>query len=245
MSHSELFKRSLEAEYQITDYNACHYKGCDNVGWFPHSYLLPKRFLKILGIFSWLMPLLIPFWALLVLPIFLVKDCVGLVWQKRVIRQPNNSSGLLSRFFLGASTTETLQSVSRVETLPKTYLYLPWRQFPDDLPKSMRPLSLIDIITMRDLYRAVWVAWLEVIKLAMRPSSWGLVLYAYTSFRWFVVLFALLEKKPKEVWISNHYDRWAILLDGIDLDKKVMVQHGDLVMKSAIKNSFVIFGPET
>jgi hypothetical protein len=56
-----------------------------------------------------------------------------------------------------------------------------------------------------------------------------LMLYTYSSFYWYWTYFSLINRKLNSIWLSNHYDRWVKLVDGLPgLSKKIIVQHGQL-----------------
>lgn len=51
-------------------------------------------------------------------------------------------------------------------------------------------------------------------------------LQTYTSYKWFLCYLTMQEYRIGEIWFGNHYDRWAVLFDNLDIRKKNLVQHG-------------------
>jgi hypothetical protein len=238
-----LYIRALKAEYQISNFTAWHYLKRDRVAWIPHAHLAHPFTIALASRIKWLLPALMPLLLLVVLPAYMLRDIARLRCAKRDLGLAQSMLNNCS-IFLGSSISESLEPIACIETVPEIYLHLPWRQHPGKLPKGMACVDLIEVLQKHDIWRAAWETWITTAQICINPKYWHLIAYNYMGLRWHLVRKVLLQIKPREIWISNHYDRWAILVDGLEIPCKTMVQHGDLTMKSAVENRGVIFGPD-
>lgn len=242
MSLFELYTRALQAEYQISDFNAQHSRCRFGLGWIPHAHLLPEKIAHAALSVRFLMPLGIFPWVVIFLPtIFLIQASSVFLKKPWLRARPNLDK--CDELFLGTSTVETLKSIERNFDLPRAYLHVPWREVPEGLPESLTKFNLVEIVTFLDILRALILAWVMTVNLCFRISTWKLLIYGYMGFNWTLVYYALTSHTIREIWISNHYDRWALMIDGLDQVKKTMVQHGQLEMPSLLNDRTVTFGP--
>lgn len=97
---------------------------------------------------------------------------------------------------------------------PDIALITPKSRIQEVASGSIRGLHLADIIDLKDSLRALQLSWFMALLIfrerARRP---GIPLQTYTCFEWTAVLIALLKLAPNEVWMTNLYDRWAVLVD--------------------------------
>jgi|GEM_PF-6099783 len=67
-------------------------------------------------------------------------------------------------------------------------------------------------------------------RLCFRKGRWPYMVQSYDNFRWFMSYWCLqeiLNQKPSEFWFSNHFDRWAVLSDGVEgPTSRTLFQHG-------------------
>lgn len=86
------------------------------------------------------------------------------------------------------------------------------------------------------LFLSYWVA-LTIAK----KKAFNLLPYLIFAPEWFFVLLTLTKLQINELWISNHYDRWALLSDGIGINNINIVQHGKLSQVDVLKDNNVKF----
>ena len=127
-----------------------------------------------------------------------------------------------------------------VEDLPRTWITMPWApltRVPEDA-KCIDVFSLLSKIDILHAFRDAIFA-THVLRKRKRTSPW--ILQSYTAFRWFAVRTAL-DKLQGRLIMAEHFDRWAVLVDGSVRENKfhlsksgenprrelVLVQHGTI-----------------
>lgn len=99
------------------------------------------------------------------------------------------------------------------------------------ITKDINCINIMSFLKISDLFRILKLSIRGHIKLCISSPQW--TLQSYTAFRWFLVKIAL-EKLACNFYIAEHFDRWAVLMDGLtrvqsDSDKRAyysIVQHG-------------------
>jgi len=239
-----LYDRAIEAEGQLVAFHAWHRKGRRNADWLPHAWRLSGKALAGLQAIRWGLPLALPLWLGVVLPALALREARALRQAGRKSDGPAQSVPQGSSVFLGTSIADSLPSVGKVVALPEWFLALPWYPKPQALPDTMVVIDLVDLLKPWDLWRAFADVWTATTLDALRLRKWRRVLYSYMGFRWHLVRRVLDRIAPSEIWIANHYDRWAVLVDGLDIPYKTMVQHGKLTMTSTTEGGRTLgFGP--
>jgi hypothetical protein len=123
---------------------------------------------------------------------------------------------------------------------PLGWLTLPWA--PVDTGKVSGPIiDVFSLLDKNDLRRAFWLSVRAVAVLSRRPRLRDWVLQSYTAMRWFCVYLALEKGGFEHLVTADHFDRWALLVDGLMSRKRVrargvkssdmqltLVQHGDV-----------------
>lgn len=239
---NSLYDRALEAEAQIVTFHTWHRRAVRNVTWLPHAWHVHESLIARLPMLSWLAPIGFIMWVFLILPMFALREA----WQLGQARRRAPPEPLMSgrSVYLGTSISDMLPAVAKSVPVPDVYLALPWRTLPQNLPFQMKVMDLAGHVQARDVRVALATAWTSTLRHCLTPAKQHLVLYGYMGFRWHLVYLVLKRIAPAELWISNHYDRWAILVDGIGVACKTMVQHGQLKMQSKAERITVGFKPD-
>lgn len=99
-----------------------------------------------------------------------------------------------------------------IDTAPRQWIELPWLPL-SDLPTGAEALSVMALLTDKDIERSLTLANLAHRALQRRRgmSEWGL--QSYTALRWFLVRLGV-DKLPGPLLMVEHFDRWAVLVDG-------------------------------
>lgn len=236
------YKRALKIECQITNFQALHRVKYEGVAWLPHAQHLTPISAKVLSKIRLLVILCLPLYYLLALPILIVRDLAYIVNSKEKTSNLIIKNDVQS-LFLGTSIAEHLESISATNTVPNCYLKVFWRSPPRKLPKEIKSINFSDQIEPKDLGAALKKFIKYSLKISISPSLWHLNLYSYMGFRWLLMFEVIKKIGPSEVWISNHYDRWTVLVEYLELDTKVMVQHGLLDLWSKKENCDIYFEP--
>lgn len=120
------------------------------------------------------------------------------------------------------------------------WLTLPWA--PVEAGKVQGPVvDVFALLDSNDLRRAFCLSVRAVAVLARRPRTRDWVLQSYTAMRWFCVYLALEKAGFDHLLTADHFDRWALLVDGLVSRQRVrgrgakalevqltLVQHGDV-----------------
>ncbi len=136
------------------------------------------------------------------------------------------------QFALAFSTraTEVINTHS-VPDFSACWVTFPWASV--NLPADARRVDAFSLLSAEDLRRA-WrhaAASSRILSRRARTRKWGLL--SYTAFRWFAVR-AALDKLDGAFFMAEHYDRWAILADGLARQRirqgckapLALIQHG-------------------
>lgn len=99
-----------------------------------------------------------------------------------------------------------------IDPAPRQWIELPWLPL-SNLPTGAEALSVTALLNDSDIERSLTLATLAHRALQSRQgmSEWGL--QSYTAWRWFLVRLAV-DKLPGPLLIVEHFDRWAVLVDG-------------------------------
>ncbi len=239
---TSLYDRALEAESQLVTFHTWHRRAVREMSWLPHAWRLRESLIVKLPMLYWLKPIGLTIWVFLVQPVFLFRE----VWKLCQARKQcsKQTIALGESVFLGTSISDMLPTVAKSVPVPDVYLSLPWRTPVQNLPDQMKVIDLAGLVHPQDIGIALARTWKATLRHCVTPKKWHLILYGYMGFRWHIVYLTLKHIAPAELWIANHYDRWAILADGIDVSRKTMVQHGQLTMQSKTEGIAVGFQPD-
>lgn len=99
-----------------------------------------------------------------------------------------------------------------IDPAPRQWIELPWLPL-SHLPPGAEVLSLMALLNEADIERSLSLATLAHRALQKRRgmSDWGL--QSFTAWRWFLVRLAV-DKLPGPLLTVEHFDRWAVLVDG-------------------------------
>lgn len=196
----------------------------------PHRIL---NYVKKFGIVVYLLFFLaFPLW-LICLPIFFFFKFLRALFLYKNI---DDASGDVSNSYQDKTLCVVLSS--RMKTLSKNRgikeskmvkLYVPWIQKDEDDKDDF--IDMFSVLTFADLFKSLMISIIYSYRFVIQNSKRIEDIYqVYVAFEYFLVARALEKIIPnysKIMW-SNHYDRWAILLDRLNQNKieKILVQHG-------------------
>lgn len=125
-----------------------------------------------------------------------------------------------------------------------TWIIFPWAPI-DRLPAGASRMNFANMLTLRDIAIAYGQAVHSVYLLAGRPRQKKWVLQSYTAFHWFAVRRAI-DKLEGPVLTTEHFDRWAILVDSSFARRDsaynyglTLVQHGGVESVTSEGNAAV------
>lgn len=115
-------------------------------------------------------------------------------------------------FALAFSSRAADLITSEVVGVELSWITFPWVPTKLDSRKSYDYISFLD---QKDLNLALKMSIIALKKLNSRPEMVKWSLQGYTAFRWFAVRVALEKVRAHRFYTAEHYDRWAMLADGV------------------------------
>lgn len=120
-----------------------------------------------------------------------------------------------------------------------TVLSVPWVELNDNV--KVDEVSIFKLLTIKDYTLFFWLIFKTFCFYMSTPSYCKWLLQIYSAPRWYLSGLAI-SKLTGLIVTSEHYDRWAILVDRICQDSKnkcQIIQHGSL--KGLLTNSYLGF----
>lgn len=204
------YLRGLRNEIAV-DLQAIELGGLDpsRYGKFPR----PSRWIGIFKNFAFLSRLLhrisLPIWCLLGPWLFRYQcKLVRANWQVAGPVQFHETGQIL------AFSIRTLDVVHarHIDPAPRQWIELPWLPL-SNLPTGAEAISVLALLNASDIERSLTLATIAHRALQNRRgmAEWGL--QSFTAWRWFLVRIAV-DKLPGPLLTVEHFDRWAVLVDG-------------------------------
>lgn len=148
----------------------------------------------------------------------------------KLVRTRTDAAGTLAglnpdRGFILPFTSRTVEMELPGNWASKaTWIIFPWAPI-DQLPTGAARMELANLLTLRDIVVAYGQAVRSVYLLAGRARQKRWVLQSYTAFHWFAVRRAV-DKLEGPVLTTEHFDRWAILVDSSFARRSSERNHG-------------------
>lgn len=148
--------------------------------------------------------------------------CVGIEWiraLKKLAATGNRTAASRNfeheRCLFGASDRAfQVTSSSAFSGRRMARLYCPWIEREVEASSDTAGLSLLELVDREDLWACLQLTVVAHARLRSLPDLKIWVMQDYTAFRWFMTRIALTRVSTH--WITTeHYDRWAVLLDGV------------------------------
>lgn len=196
------------------------------IRYFPRSVVIYNNCNRYLFIINYL--LFIPLWlswAILIHPILLIKSF--LKWLPFVVKAPKTT--LPENVYLSLSDIKYFSYLEETEAdFPATIIDFPFHTSKSKFGTKIASSSFFGITSIKKMLQALVLAYLTPFILFFSKERY-LMLFTYSSFYWYWTYFSLVQRKLNSIWLSNHYDRWLKLVEGLtDVSKMIMVQHGQL-----------------
>jgi hypothetical protein len=114
------------------------------------------------------------------------------------------------------------------ENYPKAVVNFPFHKSQSKFHSTLVRINFLDYTNLGMLVRAFIASFITPFLILFSNEKY-LMLFTYSSFYWYWTFFVLSSKKINSIWLSNHYDRWLVLVDELkNVDQKILVQHGQL-----------------
>lgn len=88
-------------------------------------------------------------------------------------------------------------------------------------------ILILDLNSFKDVFKVFKCSLRTHLHMCFNKKYFGYrKLNSLYSFDWFLVYNTLSKFNNKNVYFSNHFDRWAIMFDNINFSKRTILQHG-------------------
>jgi len=196
----------------------------------PRSYLIKTRYKYVNRyVYDGLYCALYIMWPFIIQPL-LSLSCL---FKYSILQALTPKSKYVSNsLYLATSDPKYFSYIdSDQEKYPETILTSPFRPYSDSV--EIPRLSLMSLTQVSDLIQVFLISIIIPLRCLISPNHRHLLLYSYSSFQWVWMYLVLHNIKPTNIWLSNHYDRWNVLVSALNETPITMVQHGDLFHKDA------------
>jgi hypothetical protein len=181
-----------------------------------------KNFIQILKIF----------WIYILGHVLFLKQFFSYLIKKIIT---DKSGGIKKNSSVGIAFSDRAMDIinkKNCDTSPEYWIVFPWTDY-SRLDNNAVKVELLSLLTVGELWKACFFAICAHKRMAKAPRYKNWILQSYTSFQWFAVRMAL-EKIEGDFFIAEHFDRWAVMMDGILIEQRrnslksslVLVQHG-------------------
>lgn len=201
---------------------------------YPANYIVIPSFLTfthnyicVLNIFSKIYLIIILFW-LLILNFILVFFQTIIALVKVLFFKHIEVSG---EVYLDLSDSKYLHSI--IQESPPSAIYFNNRK-KYILPKNIKAYNYYSLIKFNNIIKASLFSLLIPYYLIYKKKT-KYVLYTYSAFQWILLFINIKGSKISHIWISNHYDRYAKLVDSLEIQYN-LIQHGQLFFENEKKS---------
>ena len=95
------------------------------------------------------------------------------------------------------------------------WIYFPWvKRGLDD-----NGINCLSLLTKKEAFFLIWISIVIVYKIILKNDKAIWILQCYTVYRWLLVRLALSKVEADGFICSEHFDRWAVLIDTLLVSK--------------------------
>ncbi|AKH63229.1 MULTISPECIES: hypothetical protein [Photorhabdus] len=186
----------------------------------------------LMHFFFWVGFLLWVFGGALIFYLFDILRCL-LLKEKCIVPQELPEQGGINDVSKKYYIVFCSKSVESIQSMYEpfsniTLVTLPWIQFRK--LDNINYVSIKKILTFSDYFKAYILSAATLPVFISNPLNIKWILQTYTASKWFCTRLAL-DKLNGEFITTEHFDRWAVLMDRLCLSKKTnltLIQHGSL-----------------
>tara|TARA_R110002096_G_scaffold410190_1_gene609767 strand:+ start:20272 stop:21483 length:1212 start_codon:yes stop_codon:yes gene_type:complete len=219
----KVYFKAFDNEISISEFAGAHYGKSEEHFWIPNNAVVNKKYCFVIFCLSKLYYFIVLLW-LFAMPVIFIIEYIK--WGKNVAKKHNPK---FKDVFLYSSIGSNFNYIKReTEDYPTSGIILPWVRV-GNIPSDISLIDICDISSPKIFFKSCTLAYLVTLQAMSDPKRIKRTLYTYTALRWFFVRLTLESYAFNSIWLTNHYDRWVVLLDSIAVEKRVMVQHGSLI----------------
>lgn len=217
------FRRALRFEADQEKIYHDLYKISGLSRYVPRGYSIYKLLVNYRILLQIAIPILILIWALFLQ--FLYSSFLFFRWMIPTIVAKKTL--IPERIYLSLSDIKYFTLIEKADKeYPIAIVNFPFKKSPDTFRSDLDYVSFLQLTSVLDLFRAylksVGFCWYLLF-----TTDRNLALYSYTSFHWFWVQGGFRKCNINRIWISNHFDRWTVLVASLKTNV-TLVQHGQL-----------------
>jgi hypothetical protein len=196
------------------------------IKFLPRSVLIYNNYKRYLFIINYLIfvPVFVA-WSICIHPLLLL--ILYLKWLPSVVKVSKLEPPL--NVYLSLSDIKFFNYIDKSEeNYPQKVVNFPFHKNQSKLPSALARINFLNYTNFGMLVKAFISSFITPFLLLFSKERY-LMLFTYSSFYWYWTYFVLKDKKFNSIWLSNHYDRWLVLVDGLEnVKQKILVQHGQL-----------------
>ncbi len=236
MSYLNEFRSAIENEmcnderiYQLYDVSPSEFYFLPRPAKWLSEY---KRYNFILFTLGWIIRL---FWLCGGFGLFFTYQLIKSF--RSFLNTPNrlDEMNTESEFGLGFSS-RALEVINKnsLGREPAAWIHLPWLNLKESNTQS-KYYSLYSMLEFMDFFKAFTLSCQSVFDLWRTKTTSKSLLQGYTAYYWFLTRIALAKLKQTNFLTSEHFDRWAVLIDFVvsrlrsntgNKSELAIVQHG-------------------
>jgi len=218
------YKKAIEFEFNQELLYKNLFKVSGKSTFIPRSFVYKEFFIKYASLIDLIYWPLVLVWNILLQPAFstysFIKLLPSVIFTKR--------KSLSDNLYIELSDIKYFTFIDKKDkNYPTQRLICPFYKTGNRFQSDLNVIKFEEVISISTYLNSY-------IKCII--FSWNLLfsnyylksLYSYTCFSYFLVYDLLKIKKVKNIWLTNHYDRWVVLASTINGTNTILVQHGQL-----------------
>jgi hypothetical protein len=222
----KLYKESILFEFEHEKIYHEVFGIRDFIKYFPRSVVIYNNLNKYLFFINYFLfiPLYL-FWGVLINPILAL-----IYFLKRIpALLKSRSDAIPNDVYLTLSDIKFFAYLDRDQVnYPIAILQFPFHVSQHFCLTNIKVIEFINVTEFKYMVQAFILSILTPFLIIFTKQR-HLMLFTYTSFNWYWVYFSFRKTSFNSIWLSNHYDRWVKLVDGLKkVANKIVVQHGQL-----------------
>ena len=223
-SEIESYLESIKYEFEHDILYHNYFSSKAYIKLIPKPFSIQKTLSVFKNLINLIIPLVIPIWIILIHPfiviLFFFKYFLQSLRYKKEVK--------IESIYLDASDNKYFSNINTKDyNFPQFVLLFPFRKtYSPKIPK-LKQIHFYSLTNIALFFKSAIYSFAVIWKLTF-SSDRRMIFYSYTAFSWFLVFFTLRHSGIKTIWLSNHYDRWTVLVSKLPDIGITIVQHGQL-----------------
>lgn len=137
------------------------------------------------------------------------------------LKNPTSKKTLKEVFIISSQRSITLLDSGVFNTSEFDIMNIPWFFNTNRGTSIMLSLTSSDIRYAYSMTRKIDFKYLNSLY-----GDRAIYMQTFDAFEWFLTLIVLSRMNYISITFTNHYDRWAVLFDSLQIERKTQIQHG-------------------